>query len=143
MMNEKQIITCGPCYHGPLFFLHQLLRFFLLLMLHHSDKLAIPHGHLFLLLHILHLVLFKFLYSRGELSISGDSHVVFLWDIDSNSRLSFLRIADLSFVWNGFVVIYFLQLVSKSCPPRAATMRQGLRFYWWQVNTFQDIGMCH
>ena len=42
-------------------------------MLHHSGKLAIPHYHLFLLLHILHLVLFKSLQRQGELSISGNS----------------------------------------------------------------------
>ena len=61
--------------------------FVLLLLLNHSSKLAIPHDHLFLILHILHLVLFKSLQHQGELSISGDIRVVFWWDRDGNRRL--------------------------------------------------------
>ena len=73
--------------HGPLFFLHQFLRFVLLLLLYHSGKLVIPHDHVFLLLQILHLVLFKSLQRQGELSISGDIRVVLWWARDGNLRL--------------------------------------------------------
>ena len=79
----------------------------LLLLLYHSDKIAIPHYHLFLLLQILHLVLFKSLQHQVELSITGDIRVVLWWDIYGNRRLSFLKIDDLPFVRNGFLAIYF------------------------------------
>ena len=62
---------------------------------------------MFLLLHILHLFLFKSLQHQGELSISGDSRVVFWWTRDGNRRLSFLKRADLPFVWNLCVAVYF------------------------------------
>ena len=81
-------------------------RFTLLLLLHHSGKLGIPHDHVFLLLQIMYLVLFKSLQRQGKLSISGYSHVVFWWDRDGYRRLSFLRRANLPFIWNGFVEIY-------------------------------------
>ena len=146
-LNEKQSLPCWRWWHGLLFFLHRFLRFVLLLLLHHSGKLAITHDHLFLLLQILHLVLFKLLQLQGKLRISGDSRVVFWWDRDGNCRISFLRRADIPFFRNGFVAIYFLTYfwpsVSKSYPPRAVTMRIGLSRYWWQVNTFRDIGLCH
>ena len=106
-MNENQILPCWSWCYGPLLFLHRFLRFVLLLLLHHSGKLAIPHDHMFLLLQILHLVLFKSLQRQGELSISGDSRVVFQWAIDGNCRPSFLGRAGLPFVRNGFVAISF------------------------------------
>ena len=72
------------------------------------------------------------------------------------SCLSFLRRADLPFIWNGLVAIYFWPSVSKKNPPRAATMQQGLCPYWWQLKTlcwymalngflsvWGDIGLCH
>ena len=58
-LNKKQSLPCLCWCHGLLFFLHQFLRLVLLFLLHHSGKLAIPHGHLFLLIQILHIVLFK------------------------------------------------------------------------------------
>ena len=47
------------------------------------------------------------------------------------------------FFRNGFVAIYFRPTVSKLFPPGAETMRQGLRYYWCQLNTLQDIKICH
>ena len=115
VLNEKQSLPC-PCWClGPLFYLRWFLRFVLLLMLHNSGKLVIPHDNLFLILHILHLVQFKFLQCQGELSISGRS--------------------DPKFVWNIFFVSYFLPSVSKSCPPRAEKLHIGLRPYQCQVKT--------
>ena len=117
--------------------------FVLLLLLNHSSKLAIPNDNMFLLLKILQLFLFKSLQIQGELRISEDIRVVFWWARDGNSRLSFLRRADRPFFRNGFVAIYFWPSFSKSCLPRAATMRRRLRRYRRQVNNFRDIGMCH
>ena len=105
--REKQRLPFRRWCRGPLFFLHWFLHFTLLLLLHHNGKLAIPHNHLFLILHIFHLVLFKLLQIQGELSISGDSRVVFWWARDGNHRLSLLGRAGLPFVRNGFVAIYF------------------------------------
>ena len=105
--NEKQSLPCRRWCHSLLFFLHKFLRFVLLLLFHNSGKLAIPCDHVFLLLYIMHFFLFKSLQRQGELSISGDSWVVFWWDRDGNRRLSFLRRANLPFVRNGFVEIYF------------------------------------
>ena len=141
-LNNNQSLIFRRWWHGPLFFLHQFMRLVLLLLLYHSGKIAIPHYHLFLLLHILHLILFKLLQRQGDLSISGDSHVVFCWDRDENRRISFLKRADLPFVRNGFFAIYFWPSVSKSYPPCAVTMGWGLRRYWWQVNIFRYIGLC-
>ena len=62
---------------APLFFLRQFLRLVLLLLLYHNGKIAIPRYHLFLLLQIMSLILFKALQRQGELIISGDSRVVF------------------------------------------------------------------
>ena len=140
-INNTQILPCRRWCHGPLFFLHQFMHFLLLFLLHHSGKLFIPRDHLFLLIQILRLVLFKLLQRQDEMSIYGDIRVVFKWDRDSNHRLSLLMRADLPFVWNGFVAIYFWPSVSKSCAPHPATMRQVFCCYRWQVNTFQDIGM--
>ena len=81
------------------------LRLVIFLLLYHSGKIAIPHYHLFLLLEILHLVLFKSLQRQDELSISGDSRVVFWWARDGNRCLSFLKRADLPFVRNRFVAV--------------------------------------
>ena len=83
-MNKKQSLLSWCWCHGPVLFLHQFLWFFLSLLLHHSGKLAIPHNHLLLLLHILHLVLFKYLQRQANLSISGDIRIVFWWDRDDN-----------------------------------------------------------
>ena len=87
----------------PLLFLHRFLR----LLLHNSGKLAIHNDHMLLLIHILHLVLFKYPQSQGNLIISGDIRVVFWWARDGNLCLSFLRGADLPFFRNVFVAIYF------------------------------------
>ena len=106
-LNNNQSLPCWRWWHGALLFIHQFLRLILLLLLYYSGKINIPHYHLFLLIHILHLVLFKFLQRQGKLSISGDIHVVFWWDRGGNLCLSFLKRADLPFVWNGFVAIYF------------------------------------
>ena len=145
-MNKNQSLPCWSWWHGPLFFLRQFLRLVLLLLLYHSCKIAIPHYHLFLLLQVLHLVLFKSLQRQGELSISGYIRVLLWWARYDSRRLSFLKRADLTFLericWNLFLT-YFRPSVSKSCPPGAATMRRLLRCYWWQVNTFWDIRMCH
>ena len=103
-LNKNQSLPCWRWCHGPLFFFHWFLRFVLLLLLHHSGKLAIPRDHL---LQILYLILFKSLQHQGKLSISGDIRVVFWWARDGNRRLSFLGISDLPFVRNGFVTIYF------------------------------------
>ena len=83
------------------------MGFVLLLLLHHSGKLDIPHDHVFLLLQIILLILFKPLQLQGELSISEDSRVVFWWARDGNRHLEFLRRANLPFFRNGFVEIYF------------------------------------
>ena len=98
---------CRSWCHGQLFFLHLFLRFVLLLLLHHSVKLTIPHYHIFLLFQILHLVLFKSLQLQCELSISRDICIVFWWDRDGNCWLSFLSRDDLPFVRNGFFAVYF------------------------------------
>ena len=107
MLNKNQILPCWCSCNGPLLFLHQFLRFVLLLLLYHSGKLAIPHDHLFLLLQIMHLVIFKLLQRQGELSIFENIRVVFLWSRDGSYRLTFLRRADLPFVRNIFVAIHF------------------------------------
>ena len=88
-------------------FLNWFQRFILLLLLHNSGKLVIPHDCLFLILQIMHIFLFKSLQRQGELSIYGDSCVVFWWARIGNRRLSFLRRADIPFVRKGFVAIYF------------------------------------
>ena len=113
MLNEKQILPCWRLCHGQLLFLHQFHRFVVLFLLHHSGKLAIPHDHLFLLLHILHLFLFELLQRQGKLRISGDRYVVFWWARDGNHCLSFLRRADLPFFRNGFVEIYFWPIFTR------------------------------
>ena len=106
-MNKNQSLLCQRCWHDLLFFLHQFMRLVLLLMLYNIGKIFIHHYHLFLLIHILHLVLFKSLHLQGELIISGDSRVVFWWATDGNHRLSFLKNSYLSFVRNGLFAIYF------------------------------------
>ena len=50
---------------------------FFLLLLHNSGKLSITHDHLFLLLHIMHLILSKSLQRQGEISISGRADMPF------------------------------------------------------------------
>ena len=106
-LNKNRSLPCRRWCHGPLFFLHKFLRLVLLLRLYHSGKMAIPPYHIFLLLQIMHLVLFKSLQHQGELGISGDSRSVFWWARDGNRRLSFLKRSDLPFFRNGFVAIYF------------------------------------
>ena len=142
ILNNKQSPPYLCWCHGLLFFFHQFLCFILLLMFHHSGKLAIHHDNILLLLQILHLVLFKSLQYQGGLRISGDSHF-FWWAGDGNRRLSFLMRADLPFFRNGFVVIYFWSSVLKSCPPCAETIRRVFHCYRWQVNKFQNIVLCH
>ena len=80
---------------------------FLLFLLYHISKSVTPRYHMFLLLHILHLFLFKSLQRQGELSIYADGHIIFWWDRDGNYRLSFLKRADLPFVRNIFFAIHF------------------------------------
>ena len=58
------------------------MRFVLLLLLHHSGNLSIPHYHMFLLLQIMQLFLLNFLQHKGDLRISRDSRVFFWWDRD-------------------------------------------------------------
>ena len=116
-LNEKQSLPCWCWCHSPLSFLHIFLRFVILSLLHHRGKLTIPRDRLFLILQILHLVLFKLLQRQGELSISGD------------------RRDDLPFLTNGFVAISFRPSVSKCFPPCAAAIQRGLRSYKWQVKT--------
>ena len=106
-LNENQSLPCWHWLHGPMFFLNRFLRFVLLLLLHHSGKLTIPHDHLFLLIYNLHLFLFKLLQTQGELRISGDICVVFWWARYGNFRLSFLRRDNLPFFRKGFVEICF------------------------------------
>ena len=142
-LNKKQSLPCRRLFHGALLFLHRFMRFVLLLLLYHSGKLSTPHDNMLLLLQIAWMKNFESLQRQGELIISGDSHGVFQWDRDGNLCLSFLRRAYLPFVRNRFVAIYFQPSVSKMCPPHATKMRRGLRSYWWQVNTFQDIGLCY
>ena len=76
-LNKKQSLPCRHLCHGPLLFFHSFLHFFLLLLLHNIVKLAITHDHLFLILHILYLVLFKLMQRQGELSISGRADLPF------------------------------------------------------------------
>ena len=106
-LNKNQSLTCQHWWNGPLFFIRRFLRLVLLLLLYHSGKIVIPHYHIFLFIHILHLVLFKLLQPQGELSISGYIRVVFWWYIYGNHRLSFMKRDGLPFVRNGFVAIYF------------------------------------
>ena len=143
MPNKKQNLPCRSWCHVQLLFLHLVLRFALLLLLHHSVKLAIPHYHLFLLFQIVHLVLFKSLQLQGDLSISKDSRVVFWWARYGNRRLSFLSRYDLPFVRNGFLryifdlflTVSFEQLSSWCCRNMARiamllmSVQQLLR-YW-------------
>ena len=112
-LNKKQSLPFCRWCHFPLSFLHQFLRFVLLLMLRHSGKIAIPRDHLFLLLQILYLVLSKSLQRQGGLSISGDNLVVFWWARDGNHHLSFLGRAYLPFFLNGFVAIYFQPIFNR------------------------------
>ena len=70
-LNEKHSLPCWRWCHVPLCFLHRFLRFVLLLMWYRSVKLAIPHYYMFLLLKIIHLVLFNSLQHQGDLVISG------------------------------------------------------------------------
>ena len=106
-LNKNQSHPFRSWRHGPLFFLHWFLRLVLLVLLYKSGKISIPHYHLFLLLHNLHLVLFKSLQRQGDQSISGGIYVVFCWDRDGNHSLSFLKRDDLPFVLNRSVGIYF------------------------------------
>ena len=106
-LNEKQSLPCWRLFHGPLFFLHRFLRFVLLLLLHHSGKIAIPHDHMFLLLHIMPIILFKSLQCQCKLRISVNILVFLWWARDGNLRLSFLRRSDIPFVRNLFVAISF------------------------------------
>ena len=76
-------------------------------MLYQSGKTTTPHYHLFLLLKILHLVLFKLLQYQGELSISGYRQIVFWWVRYGNRPLSLMKRSDLLFVRKVFVEIYF------------------------------------
>ena len=116
----------------------------LLFLFHHSGKLVMPYDHLFLLLHIMHPVLFKLILSQGGLIIYGDIRIVFWWlPIDENLHLSFLSRVDLPSVQNRFVVIYFRPSVSKRCTLPVTTIRIVLRHCYWQVNTFRDIGVFH
>ena len=85
-LNEKQSFPCWSWCHGPLLFIHQFLRFVLLLILHYSRKIVIPNYHLLLLLQVLHPVLFKSLQLQGELGISGDRRVVLWRARDGNRR---------------------------------------------------------
>ena len=121
-LNEKQSFHCRNWWHGPLLFLHQFTSFVLLLMLHQSGKLAIPHDRVFLLIQILHLVLFKSLQRQGEMRISRDNCVVFWLDREGNCRLSLLRIANLLFfrvkikdnLWNkGSVRLYYIEFSTR------------------------------
>ena len=106
-LNNNQSLPCQRWWHGTQFFLHRFLRLFLLFLLCHSGKIAIPHYHMFLLLQILHLILFDSPQRQRELSISVDSRVVFWWARYGNICLSFLKRADPPFVWDRFVAIYF------------------------------------
>ena len=106
-LNKKQRLPCWRWWNRTLFFIHLFMRLVRLLLLYCSVKIAIPHYHLFLLLQILHLFLFKFLQRLGDLSISGDSRVLFWWDRYGNLGLSFLKRFDLPFVRNVFFAIYF------------------------------------
>ena len=144
---EKHRFPCQSWCHSPKLFIRPFLRFVILLMLHHSGKIAIPRYHLFLLLQIMHLILFKSLQRQGNLRISGDRHIFFWWPRDGNRRLSFLRRADLPSVWNGFVAIYFrpifdcqfrkvVLLVLQQCGTYCVAI--GVRF-----TTFRCIGLFH
>ena len=135
MLNGKQSLFCWRWCHVPLLFIHQFLRFVLLLLLHHSVKITIPHDHMFLLLQIIHLLLFKLMQSQGELIISGDSRVFFWWARDGNRAYHFW--GELIYYFFGTVLLRYIfwPSVSKSCPPRAATMQQWLRRYWWKAET--------
>ena len=72
-LNNNQNIPCQSWWHGPMFFIHIFMCLVLLLLLYHNGKITIHHYHLFLLLHNLHLFLFKSLQRQVELIISGDS----------------------------------------------------------------------
>ena len=106
-LNKNQSLPCRSWLQGPLLFLHQFLHLVLILMLHNSGKITIPHYHMLLLIQILHVVLFKSLQCRGQLSIFWDSCIVFCWYRDGSRRLSSPNRSDLPFVRNGFVAIYF------------------------------------
>ena len=85
-LNDMQGLPCRRWCCSPILFLHLFLRFFLLLLLHNSGKLAISHDHLFLILQIIHIVLFKSLQCQGELRIYWRADLTFsgkdlLWSI--------------------------------------------------------------
>ena len=145
-LNKNQSLPCQSWWHGPLLFLHQFLRFVLLLLLNYSGKLAIPRYYMFLLLQILRLFLFKSLQRQGDLRISGDSCVVF-WGLkmaigayNSGGELIY-HLFGTNF-WDLFSS-YFWPSVSKSFPRCDTKIRQGLRHYRWQVKIFWDIELCH
>ena len=106
-LNKNQILPCWRWLHGLLLFLHRFMHLVFLVMLYHSGRIAIPNYHMFLLLQIMHPVLFKSLQRQGELIISGDSHLVFWWDRYGNLCVSFLNRADLKTFRNVSVAIYF------------------------------------
>ena len=142
-LNKKQSLPCWSWCHGPLFFLRWFLRFVLIFLLHHSGKITILRNRLFLLLQILNLIIFKLLQRQGDLNTSGDIRAVFSWDRDGYHHLSFMRRSDLPFFWNRFVAIFFYHYFQKVVLLVLQQCVWGLRSYWWQVNIFIDIGMCH
>ena len=95
-------------------------------------EIAIPRYHMFLLLQILHPVLFKLLQHQGELRISGNRRVVFWWARYGNRRLSFLSRSNLPFVRNNFFAIYFRPIrcpVLKSIHGKQPTMEVVVIFH--------------
>ena len=142
-MDEKQSFPCRRWCHGPLLFLHQFLRFVLLLLLHHSGKITTP-------------MIICYFFSRFCTSSSSSlCSAKASWASMDISTLSSggieTAIVDYHSWWEliyHFFGTYLLQSIfdrqfQKICPPHAATMRRGLHHYRWQVKTFQYIGLCH
>ena len=103
----------------PLFFLHQFLRFVLPLLLHHSGKLAIPRDHLFLLLQILYLFLFKCC-STKAIWESLEIVVLYYGGIDMEiapiiSEESWYTICSERICCNLFSAVSFEKLSSSCC----------------------------
>ena len=83
-LNKKQSRPCRHLCPGLLLFLNHFFCFFLLLLLNHSGKLAIPHDHILLLVQNIHCVLFNSMQDQVNMSISVDIHIVFWWAIYGN-----------------------------------------------------------
>ena len=126
--------------------LHRFLRLVLLLLLYHSGKLS-------------SLILICSFFSIFCTSSSSSGFIAkAIW---VSLEIAALSYGGLDMEITGYhswreLIYHFLERICcdlfltcfcpsawNSCPLGAATMRLQLRHYWWQVNTFQYIGLWH